>query len=298
MSLNSLVLKEFNPMPTLPHFLSIDLEDWHTSAFLRNHLPKGKPVSQIEESTMPILSLLKETKTFATFFVLGSIAQEHPNLIKQIVEDGHEIASHGFSHTPLWQLTPASFKSELELTNKLLEEISGRKVKGFRAPYCSLDQSTAWTLPILQELGFEYDSSIFPMRTSLYGVKDAPTGIYRISGENILQHQANASLIEIPFTVASYKIARIPCTGGIYGRILPFFILDFLLKQVSANRPINFYFHPWEVYPNTIRIKAPLFNRFVSYYQNDVYLARIRKLLDTYHFSSFEKILPTLAPTI
>ena len=293
-----MVFKEFDPMPTLSHFLSIDLEDWHTSAFLRHHLPEGKPVSQIEESTMPILRLLKETKTYATFFVLGSIAKEHPALIKRIAEDGHEIASHGFSHTPLWELSPASFREELEETNGILEEISGRKVKGFRAPYCSLDQSTAWILPILEELGFEYDSSIFPMRTTLYGVKDAPTGIYRISRENILRHQAKSSLVEIPFTVASYKIGRIPCTGGIYGRILPYFILEYLLGQVSAKRPINFYFHPWEVYPNTFRIKVPLFNRFVSYYNTDDYLGRIRKLLGTYHFSSFERILPSLVASV
>jgi polysaccharide deacetylase family protein (PEP-CTERM system associated) len=293
-----LVFKELDNMPTSPHFLSIDLEDWHTSAFLRHHLPEGKPVSQIEESTMPILHLLKETKTFATFFVLGSIAQEHPALIKRIADDGHEIASHGFSHTPLWGLTPALFRSELIVTNRILEEITGRKVKGFRAPYCSLDQSTAWMLPILEELGFEYDSSIFPMRTSLYGVKGAPTGLYRIGSENILQHQASASLVEIPFTVASYKIGRIPCTGGIYGRILPYFLLDYLLKQVSANRPINFYFHPWETYPDTIRIKVPLFNRFVSYYHTDIYLSRIKKLLGKYHFSSFERILPSLLSAI
>lgn len=273
------------------HFLSIDLEDWHTSAYLRNHLPSGKPISQIVQSTQPILDLLQKTGTVATFFTLGSVAKEHPSLIKKIASHGHEIASHGYSHTPLWQLNVNSFRKEVVETNKILEDITGKQVKGFRAPYCSLDFTTSWMLPVLEEAGFEYDSSIFPMRTTLYGVSGAPTGIYRISHQNILQHSPQSAILEIPFTIASFAGIKIPCTGGVYGRILPFSILNILLNKVAKRQPLNFYFHPWETYSLTPSINVPYFHRLVSYYNNSHYMERIEKLLNHFHFSSFERIL-------
>jgi polysaccharide deacetylase family protein (PEP-CTERM system associated) len=276
------------------HFLSIDLEDWHTSAYLRHHLPCGKPISRIEQSTQPILDLLEKTATTATFFVLGSVAKDHPHLIKKIANAGHELASHGYSHTPLWQLNPDSFRSEIVNTNNTIENITGKKVKGFRAPYCSLDHSTAWMLPILETEGFVYDSSIFPMRTILYGVSGAPSAPYRIAASNILAHNPDSVLLEIPFTVATVAGIKIPCTGGVYGRVLPFSILRFLLKKTASRQPLNFYFHTWETDHLTPRISAPIFNRFVSYFNNGIYLNRVEKLLTEFHFSSFEKLITTL----
>ena len=271
------------------HLLSIDLEDWHTSAFLRHHLPAGKPISQIENSTAAILNLFERNEVQATFFVLGSVAREHPALIKQIAAAGHEIASHGYSHTPLWELTPAAFKTEVVDTSHILEDITGKQVKGFRAPYCSLDYSTAWMLAILEEEGFEYDSSMFPMRTAMYGVSNAPTGIYRIHAGNIGTHNPTAKLLEIPFTVYSAGGIKVPCTGGVYGRLLPMPILKFLLKSTATKRALNFYFHPWETYKHTPRIAAPLFNRFISYYNVSGYLDRVEALLKQFSFTSFEK---------
>jgi peptidoglycan-N-acetylglucosamine deacetylase len=273
------------------HLISIDLEDWYTSAYLRDYVKPTQITPQIEQSTEAILNLFAATGVKATFFVLGDIAKKHRALVKRIASDDHEIASHGYSHTPLWDLTPEMFHTEIVETNKVLEDITGKKVKGFRAPYCSLQQNTAWMLDILESEGFTYDSSIFPMRTILYGVNNAPLGKYGITSQNILQHNPDARLTEIPFTLFSKGGVKIPCTGGVYGRVLPYAILKALLQSVSGSRSINFYFHPWEAYNQTPVIEAPLFNRFISYYNTGAYLRRVEKLLGRFSFTSFEDYL-------
>jgi polysaccharide deacetylase family protein (PEP-CTERM system associated) len=270
------------------HLLSVDLEDWHTSGYLREYVKQHNYVDQMEDSTLPILDLFAKKNVTATFFTLGSVAGKHPALIKKIHAAGHEIASHGYSHIPLWDLTPEAFHKEITKTNKILEDITGKKVKGFRAPYCSLQHSTAWSLDILEAEGFTYDSSIFPMRTNLYGVNNAPTGIYRISSANIIRDDPNAKLKEIPFTVFRKGFIKIPCTGGIYGRILPAKVLKIVLGKVAKQRPLNFYFHPWETYPGTPRIPVPLFHKTISYYNTKSYLKKIEGILASFAFTSFE----------
>lgn len=276
------------------HLLSIDFEDWHTSAYLRHYVRPEAAIHQLDKSTPPILDLLAQMGVSATFFILGSAAKAHPALIKRIAAEGHEIASHGYSHTPLWALTPASFRAEVVLTNKLLQDLTGRSVKGFRAPYCSLQADTAWMLDILEDEGFVYDSSLFPLRTILYGVNGAPTTMYRIASHNILQETPSAKLLEIPFTVYKKWGITVPCTGGVYGRLWPLWALQWLLQQTARQQPLNFYFHPWEAYAHTPRINAPWFNQFISYYNAKHYLPRVRQLGKTFSFTSFEKFLAQL----
>jgi len=273
------------------HFLSVDLEDWFTSAYLRDYVGNQNPVSRILETSKQILDVFENNNIKATFFVLGSIVESNPDLIKIIHQNGHEIASHGYSHTPLWELNKNSFEEEIKKTNALISNITNKKVKGFRAPYASLDHSTAWMLDILEKYDFLYDSSIFPMRTPLYGCKDAPLASYKISSNNIIQHNSKAKLIEVPFSVYQCGIIKIPCTGGIYGRFLPSFILHQFLKSISKSRSINFYFHPWEIDKEIPKIKVPLYNTIVSYYNTKNYLNKINYLVKKYKFTSFEKKL-------
>jgi polysaccharide deacetylase family protein (PEP-CTERM system associated) len=286
----------FKSQMTREHLLSIDLEDWHTSAFLRQYVRPEAVVHQLEQSTPPILDLLAELGASATFFILGSAAEAHPALIKRIAAEGHEIASHGYSHTPLWDLTPDSFRAEIVLTNRILQDLTGHRVKGFRAPYCSLQADTAWMLDVLEEEGFAYDSSMFPLRTTLYGVNGAPVGAYRISSADIMHHSPSAKLLEIPFTVFQQWGLTVPCTGGVYGRLLPFRLLQWLLQQTARYRPINFYFHPWETSAHTPRLNVPWFNRFITYYNNEDYLPRVRQLGQVFRFTSFEKYLAQPQP--
>jgi len=275
----------------MENFLSVDLEDWHTSAYLRKYVTKRNKINRIDCNTKRILDLFDKVEVKATFFVLGSVAKENIDLIKEIHSRGHELASHGYSHTPLWDLNKQTFIDEIRKTNELLENISNKKTKGFRAPYASLNKETSWSIDVLEEEGFLYDSSIFPMKTPLYGEKNAPEEIYNICSKNILHKNEISNILEIPFTVYNNGGIKIPCTGGIYGRFLPFFILKNLLKKVEKQRPINFYFHPWEIDENPPHIKAPFYNKFVSYYNSSKYLDKIESVLKSFSFTSFERAL-------
>jgi peptidoglycan-N-acetylglucosamine deacetylase len=273
----------------MKNLISVDLEDWYTSAYLVDHVRDDQIVSRIEEATYPILRLFERKKIHATFFVLGSIAKKYPALIRDIAHAGHEIASHGYSHTPLWKLTPDSFREEIQKTNYIIEGILGHKPIGFRAPLASLDKRTAWAISVLEEEGFIYDSSIFPMATPLYGAPGAPMQMYKISAANLYHHEPQAKIFEVPFTVACWGHLKIPCTGGIYGRFLPYWFLKRLFQRARKNGPVNFYFHPWETYPEIPRLDVPFINKIISYGNVDSYLQKIEGLLDCAEYCSFKE---------
>ncbi len=274
------------------HLLSVDLEDWDTSALLRKYASKENNESRLNEAVKRILILFEKKNVTATFFTLGIVAEKYPRLIKEIKKRGHEIASHGYSHTPLWYLTPEEFRDDLRRTGRVIKELTGEYPSGFRAPYASLDESTAWAVDILSEEGYKYDSSIFPMKTPLYGVRGAPRGMYRISSGDIRRPSSGSRILEVPFSVADLGFLNIPCTGGIYGRFLPLRVLILLLKRVSKHREVNFYFHPWEIQPPVIQRKhVPCFNFFLSYYNSKNYLRKISRVIDLFSFSSFENFV-------
>lgn len=270
-------------------FISVDLEDWDTSAYLRGHIAGSDNPPKILESTYPILEMFEKKNIKAAFFVLGIIAEKFPGLIQDISRKGHEIASHGYSHTPLWRLNRESFRGEVRKTNLIIENITGKKPLGFRAPYASLDKTTSWAVDILREEGFRYDSSIFPMATPLYGAPGAPNKAYRISAKNIYKDDPASEMVEVPFTIIGFGPVIIPCTGGFYGRVVPLPLLKYFFKIVNKDRPVNFYFHPWETFTGIPRIKAPFFNRFVSYFNVKHYLGKIEQLLDSCEFISFKE---------
>ncbi len=278
----------------MKNLISVDLEDWHTSAYLAAYVKKTDICHRITEAAYPILEVFERKGVKATFFVLGSIAEQFPDLIKDIARKGHELASHGYSHTPLWRLTGRSFRDELRKTNRIIEDTAGIRPSGFRAPWASLDASTAWAVDILGEEGFKYDSSIFPVLTPLYGAPGAPVKAYRISARNIARNSPGSPIVEIPFTVACFGAIRIPCTGGFYGRVMPFPFLKYLLKTARRNGPVNFYFHPWETCARIPRIKVPVFNAFVSYYNAGNYLKKIEALLDCWEYMPFNTYVDSL----
>jgi len=276
------------------HLLSVDLEDWYHSGRLKHFVTDSNRVSRIRYSTDRILDLLERKGIFATFFILGEIARKQPELVRKIRQKGHEIASHGYSHTPLWYLSRKDAQTEIRETNKILSDITGEKVQGFRAPHYSLDERTSWLIDILEEEGFEYDSSIFPVKTSLHGINGAGLSPYYISGKNLLSHTPGASLLEIPLTVYDAGPVRIPCTGGVYGRYLPRPVLTGLLKSIAKKRVINFYFHPWETDAGIPRLNVPLGNRLVAYYNIAGYLDKIEHLTEVFSFTSFERMKENL----
>ncbi len=270
--------------------LTIDLEPWYANEFLKRHLPVNTE-DQIEEAVAPILELLDRYNTKATFFVLGIVANKYPQLIENIHNKGHEIGSHAYSHKMLSDLGKTKFEDEIRKSVDLLKSITGKQPLGFRAPSFSLNNSTKWALEILKKNGFRYDSSIFPTKTILYGVPNAPLHPYRPSTKNVAKHDPKGPIVEFPMTVI--KLGKnIPISGGFYLRVIPSKLLRLAIKQVNKTRMAVIYIHPWETYPMTPRLQTiPPFSRFVSYYGINSSLRKITLLLDEFKFQPLYEFL-------
>jgi len=290
--------------------LTIDLEDWYHPELVRHRLPtsrrkdsetltdrkrgetSGEWKPQIERCTLPLLDLLRERGIKATFFVVGEIAQHHPRLIAAIVAEGHELACHGMSHRPLWQMTPDELRSELqEFAVTMSTVVPGVKVTGFRAPTFSLDNRTGWALGILSEFGYRYDSSVFPVRTPVYGITNCPLAPYRPSSEDVSTIDERGTLVEFPMSVWTLAGLRVPVCGGFYLRALPFRFVKFSLRQINQSRPFTIYVHPWETCPETPRLALPLPSRFVTYYNIGTMMHRLVELLDAFSFAPMRTVL-------
>jgi polysaccharide deacetylase family protein (PEP-CTERM system associated) len=246
--------------------------------------------NQIVAAVTPLLNLLDRYDTKATFFVLGVVAEEHPELIKIIYEKGHEMGSHAYSHKTLYELGKKGFEEEIKLSVELLMEITNEKPIGFRAPSFSIDNSTKWAFEILEIYGFKYDSSIFPIKTKLYGVYDAPLHVYKPSKDDITKEDYEGCIIEFPLTVV--KIERnIPISGGFYLRVMPFWLLKFLMRKVNKTRPAVIYVHPWETYEKTPRLNLPMLSRLITYYGIDSALKKLEGLLENFKFAPIKEVL-------
>ena len=269
--------------------LVIDLEHWHCIELLRNHQIVD-PVDQVLESVMPILDLLSKYKIKATFAVLGTVAEQHPQLIAEICDHGHEIASHAWSHKTLHELGRDAFEDEILKSISLLESITGEKPIGFRAPSFSLDNSTKWALDILEKYNFEYDASIFPMKTILYGVPGAPLHIYRPDKEDLTREDPDRKIVEFPQTVLDIGVT-IPMSGGFYYRVLPFEFIKYSIHKINRKRPALLYFHPWEMYSPTPRIKMSLFSSFITYHGINSLYNKFEILLKEFKFDCIKNVI-------
>lgn len=270
--------------------LCIDLEYWWCSEFLTKYLPEERE-DQIVESVIPILELLDRYKTKASFFILGAVAERYPEMVKNIFDKGHEIASHCYSHIMLQNLGKEKFEEELERSVDLLYSITGERPIGFRAPSFSLDNSTIWALEILSRHGFRYDASVFPIKTMLYGVPKAPLHIYRPSMDDITKEDSDGRIIEFPMSII--KLGRnIPIAGGFYLRVLPLWFLKFAIRRVNRAKPAIVYVHPWETYHKTPRLdNISRFSKFVTYHGINSTLEKLECLLREFKFAPVREIL-------
>jgi len=269
--------------------LVIDVEYWHSPELLRGHAILKKP-DQIRQSLDPILELLERYKLRATFAVLGIVAEDHPELVREIYDMGHEIASHSWSHRSLYDLGKDNFEFEIKKSIGLISSITGERPIGFRAPSFSINESTKWAFEVLAEYGFEYDASIFPMETMLYGVPEAPFQIYRPSKEDITKNDPNGKIIEFPMTVMKI-IKKIPIAGGFYLRALPFWFLRYGIKKVNDERPAIIYVHPWETYTKTPRLNIPFKHKLITYHGINSALPKLNGLLRDFKFSTIQDVL-------
>lgn len=272
--------------------LCIDLEDWYHPELVRKKAGDS-PVAQMPEAARPLLDLLDRYQVKVSFFIVGEVAEQHSSLVRLIHEKGHEIGCHGFSHRPLWELDRDLFKKELENFQRVMERIlGGVEIRGFRAPTFSLDQRTRWALKILLDFGYRYDASMFPIKLNrLYGVNGAPSRPYRISLEDVRKEDPQSPLLEFPLPLLSIGRAKIPISGGFYLRILPLPLLYWGLRRMNQAHPFLLYFHPWEGYPGTPRLRLPLYNHLISYYGIDSAMKKLKFLLQHFRFSRVDHVL-------
>ena len=267
--------------------LGVDVEYWWCNEFLTKYLPEKKE-NQITESIDIILNLLDKYNSKATFFVLGMIAEENPDIIEKIYNKGHEIASHAYSHKTLYELGEEGFEDEIQ---KSMEIIGKYKPIGFRAPSFSVNNTTKWVFDILEKYGFEYDSSIFPIKTELYGVPNAPLHPYRPSKNDVAKSNHEGKIIEFPLTVLRCAGLNIPIAGGFYLRTLPLWFLIRGMKRVNRDRPAIIYIHPWELYSKTPRMNAPLKSRFIAYNGINSTFKKLETLLQEFSFVPVRELL-------
>lgn len=273
--------------------LTIDVEDFfHVSAFSKtiSRVDWETFESRVENNTHKILALLSEKGVKGTFFVLGWVAEKHPGLVKEIDLQGHEIASHGYSHQLIYNQSKNEFYEETKYAKELLEDLIGKPVKGYRAASYSITRRSLWALEILHELGFEYDSSIFPVIHDRYGISHSPRQPYQI------KIQDGQFLKEFPLSTTRILGMTLPISGGGYFRLYPYFLTEKLIcKQIKQNHAYVFYIHPWELDPDQPRVNADFLSRFRHYNNLSVCLSRFEKLLDKIEFTTMEKVLTRCA---
>lgn len=263
--------------------LSIDVEDWFNVRNMRDFVHESEWDSQELRVNIGIKYILHELEIRnikATFFILGWIAERCPGLVKEISQKGHEICSHGYAHTPIDLLDKNSFELDLNKSIDVLESISGKVIKGFRAPSFSITKETFWAFKILKKCGIEYDSSVFSIAHPDYGIKDFTTKITQID-----------SIIEVPLSKGNLYGFKIPVCGGGYFRILPYLLIKATLRHTLKSLPVVMYFHPWEFDYSQPRVKLPLLKRFRHYVGLRKNRSKFEKLLDDFEFTTIEKLI-------
>jgi polysaccharide deacetylase family protein (PEP-CTERM system associated) len=269
---------------------SVDVEDYFQVAALARAIPRdswSQREYRAEANTDRVLAVLAEHQVRATFFVLGWIAEKSPALVKRIAAAGHEIASHGYSHELIYTQTRSEFRLETARSKNHLEDLTGRPVVGYRAASFSITSESLWALDVLIDLGFQYDSSVFPIRHDRYGIPDAPVEPGRVTAPS------GRTLVEFPMAAAEYFGARLPVSGGGYFRILPYFLTRAGLRRINSKqrRPFIFYMHPWEVDPGQPRVDAGFVSNFRHYTNLDRCEPRLRRLFEDFEFSSVREVL-------
>ncbi|MGH8137871.1 MAG: XrtA system polysaccharide deacetylase [Steroidobacteraceae bacterium] len=269
---------------------TIDVEDYFQVAALASAVSRESwPTREyrVERNTDRILTLLEERGVHGTFFVLGWVAERSPDLVRRIATAGHEIACHGFSHQLIYSQTRDEFVQETTRAKRHLEDVTGQPVFGYRAASFSITRRSLWALDVLLDLGFEYDSSIFPIRHDRYGIPDASPEPGRITAPS------QRTLVEFPMSAANFFGVQVPVSGGGYFRILPYWLTRAGLRQINerAGRPFTFYLHPWEVDPDQPRVQVSAFSRFRHYTNLARCEDRLRRLLGDFDFASMREVL-------
>ncbi|WP_309621991.1 XrtA system polysaccharide deacetylase [Novosphingobium sp.] len=262
---------------TVVNGLSVDVEDWFQVGAFEGVIDRenwDSLGSRVEANCDAILEMFARAEVKATFFTLGWVAQRHGPLLRRIVDAGHELASHGWDHERVFRFDRPSFAADLERSRKALEDAGGVRITGYRAPSFSIDQRTPWAYMELAEQGFEYSSSVAPIKHDHYGWRDAPRFAFK--------PLPWADLIEIPVTTAHFAGRRLAAGGGGFFRVLPYGFSRWAIRQVNRQdkRPAVFYFHPWEIDPQQPRVTGASMRSRVRHYTNlDVMAQKLEQLV-------------------
>jgi polysaccharide deacetylase family protein (PEP-CTERM system associated) len=273
----------------LTNAFTVDVEDYFQVAALKSAVGRGSWSSRelrVERNTDRMLELLLRHGTTATFFVLGWVAERVPALVRRIASAGHEVACHGYSHELIYDQTQEEFVEETRRSKLCLEDLIGQVVHGYRAASFSVTRESMWALDVLIDLGFTYDSSIFPIRHDRYGIPGATTE------PGAVQAPSQRSIVEFPMSTARCLGVRLPVGGGGYFRIFPYWFTRRALRSINAaGEPFAFYVHPWEIDPEQPRVAVGWFSRFRHYTNLSRCEARLDRLLGEFRFGSMRSVL-------
>jgi polysaccharide deacetylase family protein (PEP-CTERM system associated) len=268
--------------------LSFDVEDYFQVQALEEAFPReqwDRCVSRVESSTGRLLDLLAERDTKATFFTLGWVAERQPRLVRRIVAEGHELASHGYAHYRVDRQTPEQFRQDIRKTKSILEDLSGERVRGYRAATFSVGPQTGWAFRVLEEEGYAYSSSVYPVKTDFHSFEGAPRFAY--------QPEGTSRFWEFPITTLNAFGRNLPMGGGGYFRLLPYaaFRQGLRMVQRQGQAPIIFYLHPWEVDPKQPRPSRISLKSRVRHYLNlSRTEGRVQRLLKDFSWNRVDHV--------
>jgi len=267
--------------------MTVDVEDYFQVSAFEGHIQKNDWDSlecRVRGNTEKILNIFDENNVKATFFMLGWVAERYPELVRLIVDNGHELASHGYDHTRVIHQNQKEFRSDVEKTKKILEDLAGIAVKGYRAASYSITKDNLWALDILQETGHEYSSSIYPVKHDLYGIPDAPRFAFRVKEDGIL---------EVPITTLRLFNRNFPGGGGGFFRLLPYSVSRWIYRRLNNKdkEPGIFYFHPWEIDPGQPKQTNITARTKLRHYLNlDKTEGRLKSLLSEFKWDRMDNI--------
>lgn len=273
--------------PTITNGLSVDVEDYFQVQALASVFPRTRwddCESRVDRNTQLILDLFANAGVRATFFTLGWVAKRQPALVRRIADAGHEVASHGMDHARVDSQSADVFREDVRRSRGLLEDIAGVAVRGYRAATFSVGPHTPWAWRVLEEEGYAYSSSVYPVARDLYGVPDAPRTVYRPEGAT--------RLVEIPISTVRFGDRNWPCGGGGYFRLLPYAVSHAAIRRVNRkdSAPAVFYIHPWELDPAQPRAgDAPLKSRLRHYLNLSKTHRRLERLTRDFRWDRMDR---------
>ena len=281
-----------NAPGSLTNALTIDVEDYFQVSAFAPHIKRSEwntRECRIERNVTRILEMLAHDQTKATFFTLGWIAERYPQLIRQIADEGHEIASHGYGHERASDLTEDAFFSDIHRAKVILEDLCGSEVKGYRAPSFSIGAGNLWAFDCLARAGYRYSSSVYPIRHDHYGMPDSPRFAYSV----------RPGLVEIPVTTLRALGRNLPSSGGGYFRLLPYALSRWMLNRVNTGdqQPGIFYFHPWEIDVAQPRIEGiGRKTRFRHYVNISRMEGKLAQLLEDFKWGRMDEVFRRSIP--